>query len=319
MQLNDNALGIVRKVEYDKATGKYRIAQLTRQDYAAFMKRQQQGLVDNMDSRGGVGAVNQAMRGTGMSYEDFIKTRSEPLEKQVDILNKSLDNLTGLKEFDDVLKSQTDMAIRNHYALGTPLDLGETKKVDSARDAWLKDFQNLQAETVNLSTGVVAKSAQQQAESTALEDVDPTESAKSVQAVLKTTEFPPVAQAAIVGALHWESGGVNPNSVNKDSGAFGIANWLGPRLDELKAFADQRGKQPNDLSVQTEFLLHELRGAEGRKHDVYKKLMAAKTPEEAAEAMANFERAQGWTKENPRGIDHWNDRLSLTKRYAKDG
>lgn len=62
----------------------------------------------------------------------------------------------------------------------------------------------------------------------------------------------PTQAAAIVGNLLQESG-VTPTSVNSDSGAYGIVQWLGGRLTDLQ-------NQPNytDLGVQLAFAWHEL-------------------------------------------------------------
>jgi len=91
--------------------------------------------------------------------------------------------------------------------------------------------------------------------------------------------------AGIVGNLMQESG-VNPLSVNKSSGATGIAQWLGGRLTTLKAKANWQ-----DISVQLDYLWQELNTTEKGTLDALK---TASTPGEAAvQFEAKFERSGG--------------------------
>lgn len=80
--------------------------------------------------------------------------------------------------------------------------------------------------------------------------------------------------AGLVGNLVRESG-LNPDVINKTSGAYGIAQWLGPRKKKLFA---KYGNKPT-LDQQLEFVWDELNDTHksGLRH-----LMAAKTAEEAA-------------------------------------
>ncbi|GEM_PF-1527210 len=60
----------------------------------------------------------------------------------------------------------------------------------------------------------------------------------------------PTQAAAIIGNMEQESGqGLNPTAVNPSSGAYGIAQWLGGRLDKLKTLQsyDTLGVQLNYL------------------------------------------------------------------------
>lgn len=72
------------------------------------------------------------------------------------------------------------------------------------------------------------------------------------------------AQAAgVVGNLFQESG-LSSTAVNRTSGAFGIAQWLGSRKKELKQFAKSRGELITDFNTQVDFLIHELNSSEKR-------------------------------------------------------
>lgn len=96
------------------------------------------------------------------------------------------------------------------------------------------------------------------------------------------------AAAGIVGNLMQESR-LNPTARNSHSGAFGIAQWLGPRLHALEAFAHQHHTSARDFNTQLAFLVHELHGSESR---ALAALQHAQTPEQAARIFSHkFERA----------------------------
>lgn len=68
--------------------------------------------------------------------------------------------------------------------------------------------------------------------------------------------------AAIVGNLQHESASldINPTAVNPTSGAYGIAQWLGGRDDNLRNFAAATNRDYATFDVQLEFLWFELTG-----------------------------------------------------------
>jgi len=111
--------------------------------------------------------------------------------------------------------------------------------------------------------------------------------------------LPPHQAAGIVGALQGESGqGLNPNAVNRGDGrdgsdSIGVGQWNSTRAQALKEFAASKGVPWNDLNTQLEFLHQELKGPE---RGAYDRLIAAKTPEEAGQAMLAFERPKDWNK-----------------------
>ena len=71
-----------------------------------------------------------------------------------------------------------------------------------------------------------------------------------------------VQVAAIIGNMYQESG-VNPAAVNGASGAFGLCQWLGGRLNGLRAFCDARGVPHTDISAQFDFFWDEFTMARG--------------------------------------------------------
>lgn len=66
--------------------------------------------------------------------------------------------------------------------------------------------------------------------------------------------------AVIVGnMMHESSPDLDPTTEN-NIGAFGIAQWLNNRRDNLNTFAKQQGTQPSDFLTQLQFLQKELTG-----------------------------------------------------------
>lgn len=71
--------------------------------------------------------------------------------------------------------------------------------------------------------------------------------------------FTPQQAAGVVGSLRFESGSaLDPKATNPSSGAFGIAQWLGGRLTDLKTFG---GSDYDKFEKQLEYLKKELLGS----------------------------------------------------------
>lgn len=105
----------------------------------------------------------------------------------------------------------------------------------------------------------------------------------------------PKAASGIVGGLMLESGGnttdISPTAENPTSGSYGIGQWLGSRKDELMAFAEETGGDPNDLDTQISFLIHELKGSE---NGALQEILKAQSPDEAGRLADKFyERSEG--------------------------
>jgi len=109
----------------------------------------------------------------------------------------------------------------------------------------------------------------------------------------------PHQAAGIVGNLQGESGqNLNPAAVNKGDGrdgsdSIGIGQWNGSRAQALRDYAASKNVPWTDLSTQLEFLHRELQGPEST---AYQRLTAAKTPEEAGQAMLAYERPKDWNR-----------------------
>lgn len=108
----------------------------------------------------------------------------------------------------------------------------------------------------------------------------------------------PTAASGIVGGLMHESGGdttdISTTAKNPTSGAYGIAQWLGSRYDDLVAFAEENNADPNDLDTQISFIIHELKGKES---GALQEILKAQTPDEAGRLADQFyERSEGTDK-----------------------
>lgn len=109
--------------------------------------------------------------------------------------------------------------------------------------------------------------------------------------------YAPEHAAGIAGNLAQESA-LNPSIVNKSSGAFGLAQWLGSRKRELARYAENRGDSIHNPRLQLDFINHELNTTETRARD---KLLRTGSAEEAANVFSDhFERAGKNEKNNAR-------------------
>lgn len=108
--------------------------------------------------------------------------------------------------------------------------------------------------------------------------------------------------AGIMGNVGAESS-FNPGAVNPSSGAFGLFQHWGSRLNDLGGGAN--------LDQQLAFAWKELQSSES---GVLEKLLGAKDVRSATAAFAGFERAGGWSKANPEGIELWEQRLQTAQQ-----
>lgn len=129
----------------------------------------------------------------------------------------------------------------------------------------------------------------------------------TVQRRLYELGYSPVQVAGIIGNLQQESGrGLSPHVVGDSGTAYGIAQWRGPRFDGLQSFAQQRGVDWRDPTLQADYIHHELNTTERRAGDM---LRNARSAEDATKAFIAFERPQGFTWDNPSGGHGFENRL----------
>jgi hypothetical protein len=104
---------------------------------------------------------------------------------------------------------------------------------------------------------------------------------------IKTVKLPPYKAIGIIAAIMGESGTkLNPKALNSSSGAFGIAQWLGNRLQGLKQLTNFES-----LSTQLQYLWSELDPNSKNVDTIAKPYISkATSKEETLAAMALFER-----------------------------
>lgn len=127
---------------------------------------------------------------------------------------------------------------------------------------------------------------------------------------------PAVVAAALGGHAIAESGATSKFGKGGDNGsAFGIFQWRGERLANLKKFAADKGADPQDMQTQLEFARWEGEsGADPGARRAWQELMVAETPEAAVAAWMHFERPQGYTAANPAGGHNYKGRLAYARQ-----
>ena len=140
-----------------------------------------------------------------------------------------------------------------------------------------------------------------------------------VEQELKKAGLPRLAIAALLGRIEAESG-FDPSAANaKDpnGGSFGIFQVNGSRRRDLERFAAKKGSDPTDIRTQAQALVAEIKGELGTEGNNGKRLLDAKSPEDAAEAVMGLARPAGFTRNNPRGGLGFKKTLDGTKEYIQ--
>lgn len=114
----------------------------------------------------------------------------------------------------------------------------------------------------------------------------------------------PNVAAGIVGNLYKESG-LNPMAVGDKGTAYGVAQWRGNRLSNLKNYASSKGRSYTDLNTQLDFILDE----QGENQVL--SLMSNQSPEEAAKTFADK-----YERPNPKYADY-STRSSVAKQLGQ--
>lgn len=114
----------------------------------------------------------------------------------------------------------------------------------------------------------------------------------------------PNVAAGIVGNLYKESG-LNPNAVGDKGTAFGVAQWRGNRLSNLKNYASSKGRSYTDLNTQLDFILDE------KGENQVLTLMGNQSPEVAAKTFADK-----YERPNPKYADY-STRSSVAKQLGQ--
>lgn len=123
--------------------------------------------------------------------------------------------------------------------------------------------------------------------------------------------YSPAQASGIVGNLVQESTINLDSSIENGIGAYGIAQWLGPRRKALEAFAKERGTAVDDFNLQLEFVTHELNTTESRAN---RALLGSVTPDEAAAIFVNNYERSG---ERP-GDKGYDNRINNATKFYSD-
>jgi hypothetical protein len=124
----------------------------------------------------------------------------------------------------------------------------------------------------------------------------------------------PIASAALIGNLGWESPGFNTSQRHDGGRGFGLAGWDPSRTAGLQAFAAAQKKPITDPQVQIDYAVHEMKsGTDMGAARAWAMLQQATTPEQANAAMMHFFRPQGYTPANPTGGHGFQNRVQNTQ------
>ncbi|WP_304459013.1 phage tail tip lysozyme [Alicyclobacillus sendaiensis] len=93
--------------------------------------------------------------------------------------------------------------------------------------------------------------------STPLPNLKGNSTAQEIWNYLRSQGLTASAAAGVMGNLMQESS-LNPTAVNPSSGAFGIAQWLGPRYSALMRYASSHHTSASNLAAQLGFLWQEI-------------------------------------------------------------
>lgn len=146
--------------------------------------------------------------------------------------------------------------------------------------------------------------------------------AEIIRRTLKAEGFGNIAIAGALGRLRAESS-LNPNAIRKnDAGpgkhSYGLMQWNRERFQGLKRFAAKIGRDWNDVETQARYFAAEVKGLNGE-GKWGSKLLAAKTPRQAAEAAISLARPRGWKANNPSAGHGFQKQLKWTNEFATGG
>lgn len=140
-----------------------------------------------------------------------------------------------------------------------------------------------------------------------------------IKDTLKSQGFSDVAIAASMARFSAESKfdtrALNPKDGSDGSDSIGINQWNSGRARALKSFANSPGQSGDwtDPRTQALFYAKEVKDSEAKYGS---RLLAAQTPDEAAQAVMGMVRPQGWSPANPTGGLGYKQTLADTTRFA---
>ena len=130
----------------------------------------------------------------------------------------------------------------------------------------------------------------------------PERQSQSIDYLMQKANLSPMGAAGLTARWAGVEAGKGPSSVNPDSGAIGIGQWLGERQNGISS--------NSSFEDQLQHAVSELNFSESPAADA---LRRAKTPEEAARGASMFERAEGYDKAT--GTDNFTGKTPVSQVY----
>ncbi|MCP1159457.1 phage tail tip lysozyme [Bacillus infantis] len=207
-------------------------------------------------------AIDKQSKATEKASKEYSNSTyvSDKFKQSLDNVNSALEKQRLIQEKTAKHSKQYQTALKNEISL---LDQKKTLLEAQAKslDAQIRSG-NIQ-QTGILTTKSTVSSSVPVSTAATNSYASGGSSAATIWNFFKSKGFSDSIVAGIMGNLKLESG-LNPNAINKSSGATGIAQWLGGRKTNLSNFAKQSGTSMYDLNTQLNFLWKELNGSERR-------------------------------------------------------
>ena len=224
------------------------------------------------------------MEGGDLKLEDFIGVVQKPpadMVTKVDNLNLQVGFLVRTHELDDEgFKGVTPVELRRFYGHKDIVPTSaEGKKRTTASQDWMANYMTFQRQLQEPPKPIELTVPQATATPTSFKGAKV--SVGDLVSRFRSYGVPDVVAAGIIGNIDAESS-FDPNAVNPNGGARGLIQWLSK--DRL-ANAKDNGFDLNNVDDQIAFIIWELNNSES---DAKKKIMLAKTPEEAADLVGKW-------------------------------
>jgi hypothetical protein len=224
------------------------------------------------------------MEGGDLKLEDLIPIVSQPpadMVTKVDNLNLQVGFLVRTHELDDEgFKGVTPVELRRFYGHKDIVPTSaEGKKRTTAAEDWMSNYMTFQRQLQEPPKPIQLTVPQPEQAPASFKGAKV--SVGDLVSRFRSYGVPDVVAAGIIGNIDAESS-FDPNAVNPNGGARGLIQWLSKnRLDDAK----NNGFDLNNVDDQIAFIIWELNNSES---DAKKKIMAAKTPEEAADLVGRW-------------------------------
>ena len=211
-----------------------------------------------------------------------------------------------LKDFSNSFRSTTDMWTR----------YSREKDMAAYRKAKLTDSQTSGGFGGDVPGGSGSGASGGASGGTKLSQADQQATARKIYSSLLDKGYTSTAAAGITGNLWHESGGFGGGAGDSGS-AHGIAQWRGDRWTKLQEFAKAKGKDPNDLNTQVDYLDQELKTDY---KSAYNLLQHASDVKTATGIFADqYEKPAGSGKGNYGGISGMSNRLNFATQVSNFG